>query len=56
MPIIPKIMKKNSDTTITLKMLGSALYKAWMAIFSNLFLLIILKGLKTRISLKILII
>ena len=54
--MIPKIVKKKRDTTITLNMLGRALYKAYIAILRSLFLLIILKGRNTLISLKILII
>ena len=51
---MPKIKKKTSEMRRTLMMLGIDRYRALIEIYSPSFLLNILKGLKTFISLTIL--
>jgi hypothetical protein len=53
-PIIPQIIKNSRDIIVTLKSLGIAENSDYMPIFSPLFLLITLSGLKMRKSLNIL--
>lgn len=50
--MIPKMMKKSSATTMTLKIFGIAMKRAWMPIFRPLFLLMTRIGLTTLSSLK----